>query len=153
MKKVWLMGKVRDLDMKNPKPFEDGVNDDLAKFNGKNLKGIFEVISVSSNEIIFHWKLSVPKENQPNDPDGIPLAMWWLITGECDSFQPEWDLPVNTILNLCPNAIITYNTKDLCDLYKDNSKYYKADKFRKVEIEFKPNYGLMMTLKLYRNGK
>ena len=120
MKKVWLMGKVRDLDMKDPKPFEDGVNDDLVKFNGKNLKGIFEVISVSSNEIIFHWKLSVPKENQPNDPDGIPLAMWWLITGECDSFQPEWDLPVS---HITPKTYVIYiriiqNTIKLTNLEK-----------------------------------
>ena len=47
MKKVWLMGKVRDLDLKNPKEFEDGVNDDLANYNGNDFKGGFETTLTS----------------------------------------------------------------------------------------------------------
>ena len=147
MKKVWLMGKVRDLDMKNPKPFEDGVNDDLANFNGRDFKGGFETTLISPKEAIFHWKLSVPKEYQPDEPDGIPMEMWWLITGECNGFRPAWDLEVNSILKVYPEAKIIYIDKDLCNLYKDNSKYYGADKFKKVTIQFKPDIGLKMTIK------
>ena len=29
MKRIWIMGKVRDLDLKDTKPFEDSVNDVL----------------------------------------------------------------------------------------------------------------------------
>ena len=147
MKKVWLMGKVRDLDMKNPKPFEDSVNDDLADYNGNNFKGGFETTLISPREAIFHWKLSLPKENLSDNPDGIPMEMWMLITGECKAFRPAYDLEVYSILKVCPDAIITYTAEDLCDLYKDNSKYYGADKFKKVTIQFKPDIGLMMTIK------
>ncbi len=147
MKKVWLMGKVRDLDPNNLKVFEDGVNDDLANFNGRDFKGGFETTSMSQGEFTFHWKLSVPKEYQPDEPDGIPMEMWWLITGECNGFRPAWDLEVNSILKVYPEAKIIYIDKDLCDLYKDNSKYYGADKFKKVTIQFKPDIGLKMTIK------
>ena len=147
MKKVWLMGKVRDLDLKDTKPFEDSVNDDLANYNGNDYKGGFEATAASSKEVTFHWKLSVPKEYQPDNPDGIPMELWMLITGETKSFQPKFDLDVYTILKTCPNAIITFMAEDLCDIYKDNSKYYGADKFKKVTIQFKPDIGLKMTIK------
>ena len=147
MKKVWLMGKVRDLDLKNPKEFEDGVNDDLANYNGNDFKGGFETTLTSPTEAIFHWKLSLPKENLSDIPDGIPMEMWMLITGESTSFQPAYDLEVYSILKACHDAIITYIAEDLCDLYKDNSKYYGADKFKKVTIQFKQDIGLKMTIK------
>ncbi len=151
MKKVWLMGKVRGLDLDDLKPFEDSVNDDLANFNGKDLKGAFRAVSLSQNTVSFIWGVSI--KDEPDSPDEIPLIMWWLITGECDKFQPAWDLPTNVLLNACPNAHITYVAEDLSDLYKKNSKYYGADKFRRVEIEYKPNVGLIMRLIFYRNGK
>ncbi len=147
------MGKVRDLDLNDLKPFEDGVNDDLANFNGINLKGRFRARRITQEMVSFYWGANVKKEYQPDDPNGIPLIMWWLITGQCDDFQPAWDLRTTVIRNLCPDANIIYIAEDLCDLYKKNSKYYGADKFRKVEIEYKPNAGLMMTLKFYRNGQ
>ena len=108
MKKVWLMGKVRDLDMKNPKPFEDGVNDDLADYNGNNFKGGFETTLISPREAIFHWKLSIPKAYQPDNPDGIPMELWMLITGESTSFQPEFDLDVYTILKKHARMLLSH---------------------------------------------
>ena len=153
MKKVWLMGKVRDLDLNDLKPFEDGVNDDLANFYENNLSGSFSAATMSQKMVRFIWKLSVRDEYQPKYPDGIPLFMWWLITGDCADFQLEYDFPTNIILNQCPNAIITFTAKDVCDYYKDNSKYYGADKFKKVDIKYIPNAGLTMTLKFYSNGK
>ena len=141
------MGKVRDLDMKNPKEFEDGMNDDLSNYNGNDFKGGFETTLTSPTEAIFHWKLSLPKENLSDNPDGIPMELWWLITGECNGFRPAWDLEVNSILKVYPEAKIIYIDKDLCNLYKDNSKYYGADKFKKVTIQFKPDIGLKMTIK------
>ena len=147
MKRIWLMGKVRDLDLKKPKEFEDGVNDDLANYNGNDFKGGFETTLTSPTEAIFHWKLSLPKEKLSVDPDVIPMEMWMLITGECKAFQPAYDLEVYSILKVCPNAIITYIAEDLCDLYKKNSKHYGADKFKKVNIQFNPDIGLKMTIK------
>ena len=145
MKKVWLMGKVRDLDMNDLKPFVNGVNDDLANLNGKDLKGAFSAISLSQDRVSFYWGVSI--KDEPDSPDEIPLIMWWLITGECDKFQPAWDLPTKMLLNACPNAHITYLAEDLSDLYKKYSKYYGADKFKKVNIQFNPDIGLKMTIK------
>ena len=146
MKKVWLMGKVRDLDLNDLKPFEDGVNDDLANFNGRDFKGIFEVRSTSLEDVTFLWKIATKKEYQPNDPGEIPMGYWWMITGRCRDFLPAWDFETNVIMNLCPNARITFIAKDLCDLYKDNSKYYGADKFKRIRIHYIANFGLWMTI-------
>ena len=61
MKRIWIMGKVRDLDLKDTKPFEDSVNDDLANFNGKNLKGVFNVELACAQKVHFKWKVSTPE--------------------------------------------------------------------------------------------
>ena len=109
MKRIWIMGKVRDLDLKDTKPFEDSVNDDLANFNGKNL-----IVS-------------------------------WLITGECDGFQPAYGY----MLPRFPGFEYSINTDDFAAIYKRNSNYYKASKFKKANIMFSNFTGLMMSIDYY----
>ena len=139
------MGRVRDLDLNDLKPFVNGVNDDLANFNGKDLKGAFRAVSLSQDTVSFNWGISI--KDEPDSPDEIPLIMWWLITGECNEFQPAWNLPTNMLLNVCRNADITYVAEDLSDIYKKNSKHYGADIFKKVKINYIPKIGLKMTIK------
>ena len=142
MKRIWLMGKVRDLDMKNPKPFEDGVNNDLANFNGKNLKGVFNVEHACAQKVQFKWTVSTPK---PDAPCEMPEFVSWLITGECDDFQPEYSY----MLPRFPDYEYNINIEDFAALYKKNSNYYKASKFKRANIMFSNFAGLIMSLDYY----
>ncbi len=142
MKRIWLLGKVRDLDLKNPKLFEDSVNDDLANFNGRNLKGVFKVELACAQKVQFKWSVSTPKPNAPCEMDE---CVSWLITGECNEFQPAYGY----MLPHFPGYEYTINTDDFAALYKTNSNYYKASRFKRAYIMFSNFTGLVMSLDYY----
>ena len=142
MKRIWIMGRVRDLDLKDTKPFEDSVNDDLANFNGKNLKGVFNVELACAQKVHFKWKVSTP---EPDTPCEMPEFVSWLITGECNEFQPAYGY----MLPRFPGFEYSINTDDFAALYKRNSNYYKASKFKKANIMFSNFTGLMMSIDYY----
>ena len=142
MKRIWLMGKVRGLDLKNPKLFEDSVNDDLANFNGRNLKGVFKVELACAQKVQFKWSVSTPKPNAPCEMDE---CVSWLITGECNEFQPAYGY----MLPHFPGYEYTFNTDDFAALYKTNSNYYKASRFKRANIMFSNFTGLVMSLDYY----
>lgn len=143
-KKIWLLGKVRELDFSNPKAFEDEVNAELKEFIRSNTPTNFTAkitVGADNKKVVkFNWPLSYPGEK--SYPDAMPEQLGWIITGECENFQPMYGLTVAHF----PNCQYLTPYSEFKFYYKKNAYYYHASRFKDMEIKYSAFDGIDMTL-------
>lgn len=141
-KKIFLSGTVYDLSCTAPHEIESDLNKRLFKQIGKALT---THVSIDDANKTFTVRIdrSFSHDFQFKD-DSILQQDEWLITGECESFQPAYR-PLNPLL---PLGAVVYDYKDdFIYNYKKNSAYYGAAKrIKSVEVEETMTY-LKFTLR------
>ena len=81
IKKIWLMGKIRELLYDAPENFEWSVNHELKKIaNGKDLSGFKVTVDEPNNKVKFWWPI-ILKEFE-DDSESLPQPLMWLILGQ-----------------------------------------------------------------------
>ena len=78
IKKIWLMGKLRELRFDIPEDFEWTVNSELKNIaEGKDLSGFKVTIDEPNNKVKFWWPI-ILKEFKDSEED-LPEPLTWLI--------------------------------------------------------------------------
>ena len=81
IKKIWLMGKLRELWFEFPEDFEWSVNHELKKIaNGKDLSGFKVTVDESNNRVKFWWPIII--KDFEDDRENLPEPLTWLVLGE-----------------------------------------------------------------------
>ena len=81
VKKIWLMGKLRELWFDIPEDFEWSVNYELKRIaNGQDLSGFKVTLDEANNSVKFWWPI-ILKEFRDNR-ESLPEPLMWLILGK-----------------------------------------------------------------------
>ncbi len=141
-KKIFISGTVYDLSCTAPHEIESDLNKRLFKQIGKVLTA-HVAIDDANKTFTVQIDRSFCHDIQFKS-DTILQQDEWLITGECESFQPAYK-PLNLLL---PLGTVVYDCiDDFIYNYKKNSAYYGASKrFKNVEVEETMTY-LKFTLR------
>lgn len=133
-KKIFITGAVREYDSANPKAFTDEIEEYIKtklidqKDSDKIKVSTFEG---SDNELTIRFNFGT---GRPIDPGLISREMYRCFTGECASFTAQ-----NSIywaMNFGPNypMNVQFPIKDTIDAHKKNTNFYKANRYKSLEI-------------------
>lgn len=138
-KKIFITGAVREYDSANPKAFTDEIEeyikdklvipDDAQKISVTTFENNPEELTIMCN---FGTGRDV-------DPSLISREMYRCFTGECATFTAQ-----NSIywaMNFGPDCPmnVQFPIKDTIDAHRKNTNYYKANRYKSLEIEEAPS--------------
>lgn len=145
-KKIFITGAVRDYDSANPKVFTDEI-EDYIKNNMVKPEDVDKItvstFENSENELTLRFNFGTGRDI---DPGLISREMYRCFTGECASFTAQ-----NSIywaMNFGPNypMNVQFPIKDTIEAHKKNTNYYKANRYKSLDIEESP-LNLMVKIK------
>lgn len=145
-KKIFITGAVREYDSANPKAFTDEIEEyiktNLVDSNNATFVKVY-AIEGSKTELTVKLDFGTGRDI---DADMISREMYRCFTGECSTFTAQ-----NSIywaMNFGPNypMNVMFRIIDTIDAHKKNTSYYKADRYKNLEIE-EDSYSLTVTLK------
>lgn len=145
-KKIFITGAVREYDSANPKAFTDEIEEyiktNLVDSNNATFVKVYS-IEGSKTELTVKFDFGTGRDI---DADMISREMYRCFTGECSTFTAQ-----NSIywaMNFGPNypMNVMFRIIDTIDAHKKNTSYYKADRYKNLEIE-EDSYSLTVTLK------
>lgn len=133
-KKIFITGATREYDSANPKAFTDEIEDYIK--NNMVKPDDVDKITVSTfenseNELTLRFNFGTGRDI---DPGLISREMYRCFTGECASFTAQ-----NSIywaMNFGPNypMNVQFPIKDTIDAHKKNTNFYKANRYKSLEI-------------------
>ena len=145
-KKIFITGALRDYDSANPQAFTD-VIEDYIKNNMVKPEDVDKItvstFENSENELTLRFNFGTGRDI---DPGLISREMYRCFTGECASFTAQ-----NSIywaMNFGPNypMNVQFPIKDTIEAPKKNTNFYKANRYKSLEIEESP-LNLMVKIK------
>ena len=138
IKKIWLMGKLRELNLNGSAMFEDEVNHELKKIaNGKDLSGFKVTVDEPNNKVKFWWPI-ILKEFE-DDSESLPQPLMWLILGEG---RPSLGLNVPNF----PGFLFYFYIPDIIADYKRLARQNHASRIKGMELKYSNTRGMEMEL-------
>ena len=138
IKKIWLMGKLRELWFDIPEDFEWSVNYELKRIaEGKDLSGFKVTVDEANNKVKFWWPI-ILKEFK-DDNENLPEPLIWLIMGQG---RPSLGLMVPHF----PGFLFYYYIPDIIDDYKRIARQNHASRIKGMELKHSNTRGMEMEL-------
>ena len=136
IKKIWLMGKLRELNLNDPSLFEDELNQELKVIAGeKDLSGF--KVTVSESIVKFWWPI-ILKEFKDSKED-LPEPLTWLILG---MGRPPMGLTVAHF----PGFLFYYYIPDIIEDYKKLARKNHASRIKGMVLTHSNTRGMEMEL-------
>ena len=138
IKKIWLMGKLRELWLELPEDFEWTVNSELKSIaNGKDLSGFKVTVDEPNNKVKFWWPI-ILKEFKDNS-ESLPQPLMWLILGE---ERPSLGLNVPNF----PGFLFYFYIPDIIADYKRLARQNHASRIKDMKLSHSNTRGMEMEL-------
>ena len=131
-KKVFLCGKVRELDFAKPSIFELETRRDVTVFLKQENVVHFQVfVDQAQKEVSFKWPIGI-KEDYKHDLDSDPQKIreefiYYITGGYTPGFTPQF-----------PNTYYHWSLDDFYNFYRELSKHFKASRFKGIEFKKQP---------------
>lgn len=136
IKKIWLMGKLRELNLNDPSLFEDELNQELKVIAGeKDLSGF--KVTVNESNVKFWWPI-ILKEFKDSEED-LPEPLTWLILG---MGRP----PMGLTLAHFPGFLFYFYIPDIIDDYRKIARKNHASRIKDMELKHSNTRGMEMEL-------
>ena len=138
VKKIWLMGKLRELWFDIPEDFEWTVNAELQTIaNGKDLSGFKVTVDETNNKVKFWWPIILKEFN--DSKEDLPEPLTWLVLG---MGRP----PMGLTLAHFPGFLFYYYIPDIIDDYKRLARKNHASRIKGMELTHSNTRGMEMEL-------
>ena len=136
IKKIWLMGKLRELNLNDPSLFEDELNQELKVIAGeKDLSGF--KVTVNESNVKFWWPIIL--KDFKDKTESLPEPMTWLILG-------KGRLPMGLSVPHFPGFLFYYYIPDIIDDYKKIARQNHASRIKDMELKHSNTRGMEMEL-------
>lgn len=136
IKKIWLMGKLRELNLNDPSLFEDEMNQELKVIAGeKDLSGF--KVTVSESIVKFWWPIIL--KDFKDKTESLPEPMTWLILG---MGRPPMGLTVAHF----PGFLFYYYIPDIIEDYRKLARQNHASRIKDMELKHSNTRGMEMEL-------
>ncbi len=138
VKKIWLMGKLRELWYELPEDFEWTVNSELKTIaDGKDLSGFKVTVDEAYNKVKFWWPI-ILKEFRDSKED-LPEPLMWLILGKGRS-------PFGLTVAHFPSYLYYYYIPDIIEEYKRLARQNHASRIKDMVLSHSNLRGMEMEL-------
>ena len=138
IKKIWLMGKLRELNLNGSAMFEDEVNQELKIIaNGKDLSGFKVTVDEPNNKVKFWWPI-ILKEFE-DDSENLPQPLMWLILGIGRS-------PYGMTVANFPGCLYYYYIPEIIEDYKKLARQNHASRIKGMTLTHSNTRGMEMEL-------
>ena len=138
VKRIWLMGKLRELNMYDPCLFEDEMNQELKVIAGKkDLSGMKVTVDLIKNLVKFWWPIII--KDASSEKDRIPEALAWLIMG---MERP----PLELYFAHFSGFNYYFNTPDIIQDYKKLARENHASRIKDMKLTHSNLRGMEMEL-------
>ena len=136
IKKIWLMGKLRELNLNDPSLFEDELNQELKVIAGeKDLSGF--KVTVNESNVKFWWPIIL--KDFKDKTESLPEPLTWLIMGKG---RPPMGLTVAHF----PGFLFYYYIPDIIDDYRKIARQNHASRIKGMELKHSNTRGMEMEL-------
>ena len=136
IKKIWLMGKLRELNLNDPSLFEDELNQELKVIAGKKDLSGFKV-TVNESNVKFWWPIIL--KDFKDKTESLPEPMTWLILG---TGRPPMGLTVAHF----PGFLFYYYIPDIIDDYRKIARQNHASRIKGMTLTHSNLRGMEMEL-------
>lgn len=138
-KKIFIAGAVRVYDSANPEVFTDEIEDYIK--NNMVSPDDVDKITVSTfenskNELTLRFNFGTGRDI---DPDLISREMYRCFTGECASFSAQNSIYWAVSFGPSYPMNVQFPIKDTIEAHKKNTNFYKANRYKSLEIEESPS--------------
>lgn len=138
IKKIWLMGKLRELWFDFPDDLELTVNSELKSIaNGKDLSGFKVTVDEPNNKVKFWWPIILKEFNDSKDDLLEPLM--WLVLGIGRS-------PYGMTVANFPGCLCYYYIPEIIEEYKKLARQNHASRIKDMELKHSNTRGMEMEL-------
>ena len=138
IKKIWLMGKLRELRFDIPEDFEWSVNYELKRItNGKDLSGFKVTVDEANNKVKFWWPI-ILKEFKDSKED-LPEPLMFLILGIGRS-------PYGMTVAHFPGCLYYYYIPEIIEDYKRLARQNHASRIKNMVLTHSNTRGMEMEL-------
>jgi len=136
IKKSWLMGKLRELNLNDPSLFEDEMNQELKVIAGeKDLSGF--KVTVNDSNVKFWWPIILKEFN--DSKEDLPEPLMFLILGIGRS-------PYGMTVAHFPGCLYYYYIPEIIEDYKKLARQNHASRIKTVELSHSNMKGMRMEL-------
>ena len=131
-KKIFLCGKVKELDFAKPELFELEMRRDVTVFlKQKNVVNFQVFVDQAKKEVSFKWPIGI-KEDYKHDLDSDPQKIreefiYYITGGYTPGFTPQF-----------PNTYYHWRLDDFYNFYRELSKHFKASRFKDIKFKKQP---------------
>ena len=138
VKKIWLMGKLRELWFDIPEDFEWTVNAELKTIaDGKDLSGFKVTVDEAYNKVKFWWPIILKEYN--DSKEDLPQPLMWLILGEG---RPTLGLNVPNFHGF----LYYFYIPDIIEDYKKLARQNHASRIKGMTLTHSNTRGMEMEL-------
>ena len=138
IKKIWLMGKIRELWFDVPEDFEWSVNHELKTIaNGKDLSGFKVTVDEPNNKVKFWWPIIL--KDFKDKKESLPEPLTWLILGQGRT-------PMGLTFAHFPGFLYYFYIPDIIQDYKRLARQNHASRIKGVELKHSNTRGMEMEL-------
>ena len=136
IKKIWLMGKLRELNLNDPSLFEEEMNQELKVIAGeKDLSGF--KVTVSESIVKFWWPIILKEFN--DSKEDLPEPLMFLILGIGRS-------PYGMTVAHFPGCLYYYYIPEIIEDYKRLARQNHASRIKGMELSHSNTRGMEMEL-------
>ena len=136
IKKIWLMGKLRELNLNDPSLFEDEMNQELKVIAGeKDLSGF--KVTVNESIVKFWWPIILKEFN--DSKEDLPEPLMFLILGIGRS-------PYGMTVAHFPGCLYYYYIPEIIEDYKRLARQNHASRIKGMELSHSNTRGMEMEL-------
>ena len=136
IKKIWLMGKLRELNLNDPSLFEDELNQELKVIAGeKDLSGF--KVTVNESIVKFWWPIILKEFN--DSKEDLPEPLMFLILGIGRS-------PYGMTVAHFPGCLYYYYIPEIIEDYKRLARQHHASRIKNMVLTHSNTRGMEMEL-------
>jgi hypothetical protein len=138
VKKIWLMGKLRNLEYEVPGDFEWSVNYELKRItNGQDLSGFKVTLDEANNSVKFWWPIIL--KDFKDKKESLPEPLMWLILGKGRS-------PFGMTVAHFPGFLYSFYIPDIIEDYKKLARQNHASRIKGMTLTHSNTRGMEMEL-------
>lgn len=138
VKKIWLMGKIRELNMNDSCLFEDELNQELKVIAGKkDLSGFKATVDPDNNIVKFWWPIIL--KDFEDDRENLPEPLTWLVLG-------MGRIPMGLMVPHFPGFQFYYYIPEIIEDYKRLARQNHASRIKSMTLSHSNLRGMEMEL-------
>ena len=138
VKKIWLMGKLRELWFDIPEDFEWTVNAELQRIaNGQDLSGFKVTLDEANNSVKFWWPIIL--KDFKDKKESLPKPLTWLILGQGRT-------PMGLTFAHFPGFLYYFYIPDIIEDYKKLARKNHASRIKDMKLTHSNTRGMEMEL-------